>query len=86
MRGAERGQHRGLSAGGPVLLAKLVIASSLFQFLLSARLLLLRRLFTTTVTGTVIMLISVSVMPIVFDQLTLVPENAARAAGPISLR
>ena len=73
-----------LSAGGPVLLAKLVIASSLFQFLLSARLLLLRRLFTTTVTGTVIMLISVSVMPIVFDQLTLVPENAARAAGPIS--
>ncbi len=73
-----------LSAGGPVLLAKLVIVSSLFQFLLSARLLLLRRLFTTTVTGTVIMLISVSVMPIVFDQLTLVPESAPRAAGPIS--
>ena len=73
-----------LSAGGPLLLAKLVIVSSLFQFLLSSRLLLLRRLFTTTVTGTVIMLISVSVMPIVFDQLTLVPENAARAAGPIS--
>ncbi len=73
-----------LSAGGPVLLAKLVIVSSLFQFLLSARLLLLRRLFTTTVTGTVIMLISVSVMPIVFDQLTQVPEDAPRAAGPIS--
>ena len=73
-----------LSAGGPVLLAKLVIVSSLFQFLLSARLLLLRRLFTTTVTGTVIMLISVSVMPIVFDQLTLIPENAPAAAGPIS--
>ena len=73
-----------LSAGGPVLLAKLVIVSSLFQFLLSARLLLLRRLFTTTVTGTVIMLISVSVMPIVFDQLTQVPESAPRAAGPIS--
>jgi len=73
-----------LSAGGPVLLAKLVIVSSLFQFLLSARLLLLRRLFTTTVTGTVIMLISVSVMPIVFDQLTLVPEGASSAAGPIT--
>ena len=73
-----------LSAGGPVLLAKLVIVSSLFQFLLSARLLLLRRLFTTTVTGTVVMLISVSVMPIVFDQLTQVPESAPRAAGPIS--
>lgn len=73
-----------LSAGGPMLLAKLVIVSSLFQFLLSARLLLLRRLFTTTVTGTVIMLISVSVMPIMFNQLTLVPDDAPRAAGPIT--
>ena len=73
-----------LSAGGPMLLAKLVIVSSLFQFLLSARLLLLRRLFTTTVTGTVIMLISVTVMPIVFNQLTLVPEDAPPAAGPIT--
>lgn len=73
-----------LSQGGPMLLAKLVIASSLFQFLLSARLLLLRRLFTTTVTGTVIMLISVSVMPIMFNQLTLVPDDVPRAAGPIT--
>ena len=73
-----------LSQGGPMLFAKLVIVSSLFQFLLSARLLLLRRLFTTTVTGTVIMLISVSVMPIVFDQLTLVPEDASPAAAPIT--
>ncbi len=73
-----------LKEGGPVLLAKLVIVSSLFQFLLSSRLLLLRRLFTTTVTGTVIMLISVSVMPIVFDQLTLVPADAPPAAGPIA--
>ena len=73
-----------LSQGGPMLLAKLVIVSSLFQFLLSARLLLLRRLFTTTVTGTVIMLISVSVMPIMFNQLTLVPDEAPRAAGPIT--
>ncbi len=73
-----------LSQGGPMLLAKLVIVSSLFQFLLSTRLLLLRRLFTTTVTGTVIMLISVTVMPIVFDQLTQVPENAPGVAGPIT--
>lgn len=73
-----------LSQGGPMLLAKLVIVSSLFQFLLSARLLLLRRLFTTTVTGTVIMLISVSVMPIMFNQLTLVPDDVSRAAAPIT--
>ena len=73
-----------LNEGGPVLLAELVIVSSLFQFFLSARLLLLRRLFTTTVTGTVIMLISVSVMPIVFDMLTQTTEIAPPAAGPIS--
>ena len=73
-----------LAEGGPLLLAKLVVVSSLFQFLLSSRLLLLRRLFTTTVMGTVIMLISVSVMPIVFDMLTQVPEGAAPSAGPVS--
>lgn len=73
-----------LNEGGPVLLAKLVIVSSLFQFVLSARLLLLRRLFTTTVTGTVIMLISVSVMPIVFDMLTQTTDIAPPAAGPIT--
>ena len=73
-----------LIAGGPGLLATLVIVSSLFQFVLASRLQLLRRLFTPTVTGTVIMLIAVSVMPIVFDLLAQVPEDASPAAGPIT--
>ena len=55
-----------LVEGGPGLLATLVVASSLFQFLLAARLSLLRRLLTPTVAGTVIMLIAVTVIGLVF--------------------
>ena len=64
-----------LAQGGPALMATLIIISSLFQFLLSARLSLLRRILTPAVSGTVIMLISVTVMPIAFDMLNRVPEG-----------
>ena len=63
--------------GGPGLLATLVTVSALFQFALSARLSLLRRVLTPTVCGTVIMLIPVTLMPIMFGLLTDVPESAA---------
>lgn len=62
--------------GGPGLLAILVLLSSLFQFLLSSRLALFRRLITPAVAGTVIMLISVTIMPISFDLLTDTPAGA----------
>ena len=64
-----------LAQGGPAMLATLVVISSLFQFALSNRLSLLRRILTPTVAGTVIMLIAVTVMPIVFDMLTEVPDG-----------
>ena len=73
-----------LAQGGPAMLATLVVISSLFQFALAARLSLLRRVLTPTVAGTVIMLIAVTVMPIVFDMLTQVPEGAAPLAAPVS--
>ena len=73
-----------LVQGGPGVLAALVIVSSLFQFLLSARLSLLRHVLTPIVSGTVIMLIPVTVMPIVFDLLLDVPETGDPAAAPIS--
>ncbi|MCY4230518.1 MAG: xanthine/uracil/vitamin C permease, partial [Alphaproteobacteria bacterium] len=47
-----------LMEGGPGLLATLVAISALFQFALSERLALLRRIITPTVAGTVIMLIA----------------------------
>ena len=66
------------------MLASLVAASALVQFALSARLALLRRIFTPTVCGTVIMLIAVTVMPIIFDMLSQVPEGAPPASAPVS--
>lgn len=73
-----------LVQGGPAVLAALVIASSLFQFTLSARLSLLRRVLTPVVSGTVIMLIPVSVMPIIWDLLEDIPAAANPAGAPVS--
>ncbi len=73
-----------IAEGGPALLATLVVVSSLFQFLLAARLSWVRRIFTPTVAGTVIMLIAVTVMPIVFDMLAQVPEDVHQLASPLS--
>ena len=71
-----------LVKGGPSLMATLIVVSSLFQFALAARLSLLRRILTPVVSGTVIMLIAVTVMPIVFGLLTDVPEGMPSAAAP----
>ena len=73
-----------LVEGGPATLASLVVVSSLFQFLLSARLSLLRRIVTPVVAGTVLMLISATVMPIVFGMLTDTPEGTATEGGPLT--
>ena len=71
-----------LAEGGPAMLATLVVLSSLFQFALSERLALFRRLITPAVAGTVIMLISVTIMPITFDMMTQAPAGAADIAAP----
>ena len=73
-----------LVQGGPGLLATLVVASSLFQFLLAGRLSLFRRLLTPTVAGTVLMLIAVTVMPLVFDMMTASPEGSSEWSAPTS--
>ncbi len=70
--------------GGPALLATLIVISSLFQFALAARLSLLRRIITPVVSGTVIALIAVTVMPIVFNLLSAVPADTPAAAAPAS--
>ena len=73
-----------LAQGGPAMLATLVVLSSLFQFALSERLALFRRLITPAVAGTVIMLISVTIMPITFDMMTQVPAGTPEMAAPAS--
>ena len=71
--------------GGPALMATLIIVSSIFQFLLSARLSLLRRILTPVVTGTVIMLIPVSITPVVFRMLGDVPEGFPESSAPVTV-
>ena len=71
-----------LEAGGPALLATLVLALSVFQFAVAARLELFRHVLTPTVTGTVIMLVPVTVMPVIFEQFGNVPHDAPAAGAP----
>ena len=72
-----------VSAGGPALLATLVVVSCLVPFVLSAQLSLFQRVLTPTVSGTVIMLIPVTVMPAVFELLADVPEGSPPLAAPL---
>ena len=71
-----------LATGGPALLGTLVVASALCQFGLAARLVLLRRIITPVVSGTLLALVSVTVMPMGFAMLTQVPDDAPAAAAP----
>ena len=64
-------------------MASLIVVSSLFQFLLAAKLSLLRRIFTPVVAGSVIMLITATVMPAIFPLLSAVPEDTPSYAAPM---
>ena len=73
-----------LRQGGPALLAALVCALALFQFAFAARLSLFRRILTPVVTGTIIILTPVTIMPVIFEQLANVPERSPPLAAPLS--
>ena len=71
-----------LSEGGPAMLASLVVTSSLLQFALAAWAPLLRRIITPLVSGTVLMLVSATVVPVAIQRLKDVPDGLPAAAGP----
>lgn len=71
-----------LNDGGPALLASLTVAASLFYVALALWLPLLRRVITPVVSGTVLMLIAVTILPVAFDRVQEVPEDAPGVAGP----
>jgi len=64
-----------LSVGGPGLLASLVVVSTLVQAVLTLRLASLRRVFTQTVSGVVVMLVAVSAMPFIISRAVTPPEG-----------
>ena len=73
-----------LTKGGPATFATLVVASGLFQFVISDRLSLFRRILTPAVSGTVLMLIPVSVMAPVLNLLKDIPQGSPALGAPLS--
>ena len=73
-----------LQQGGPAMLATLIVCSSVIQFFLGAKMAMLRRVFTHTVAGTVLMLIPVSMAPIIVKKLEDVPSGASELAAPVT--
>ncbi len=72
-----------VEATGPETFASLLIVCSLLQIALARWLPALRRIITPVVSGTVTMLIAVSVLPIAFNSVQNVPPDAAVSAGPV---
>ena len=73
-----------VSAGGPALLAILVVIAALVPIVLSGLLSLFQRILTPTVTGLIAMLIPVTVMPPIFGLLKDVPDESPTLAPPLS--
>ena len=73
-----------LRAGGPPLLATLVLAASVCQVFAAFRLSWMHRILTPTIAGMVTMLVAVAMMPVIVPMLNDVPAGAAPAAAPLS--
>ena len=71
-----------LAEGGPELLASLTVVASVFYLVLAFWLPFLRRVVTPVVTGTVLMLIAATILPVALNRLNDVPADAPEAAGP----
>lgn len=74
-----------LEQGGASTLAALVISSGLFQIALSMRLSLTRRLVTPAISGAVLILLVITVVPVMFEALSDVPDDAPAAAAPVCI-
>lgn len=73
-----------LTEGGPALLATLVVVAAFIPLLLSWRLSLFQRVLTPSVSGTVIMLIPVTVLPFVSGLLATGPDGGTPPGAPLS--
>ena len=72
-----------VTAGGPETFASLLVICSLIQVALAWWLPTLRRIVTPVVSGTVTMLIAISVLPIAFDSVQDLPDDVSAGAGPV---
>ena len=65
------------------MMSSLMAVSSLLQFAFISQLSLLRRIITPTVAGTVLMLMSATIISVVLGRLTDIPEGASAVAAPV---
>ena len=72
-----------LKAGSPGLLSALVICGALAQFALATWLPLLRRIITPVVTGTALLLLAATVIPIAAGRITALPDGASTVSGAV---
>ena len=70
-----------LAEGGPSMLATLIVISAVFYFVIATWLPYLRRVITPTVSGTVLILIAATIVPIAVDRLREAPEGASEGAA-----
>lgn len=71
-----------VAEGGAAMTASLVVVASLIQFAVAGWLPLLRRIITPVVSGTAVMLLAVTVMPIAVDRVGEVPAGTPSGVGP----
>ena len=72
-----------LAHGGPRLMVSLTLVVALTQFALAAWLFPLRRLVPPVVSGTVLMLLAATVLPLAIDRFREVPSGVSPSAGPV---
>ena len=72
-----------LKAGGTSLLAMLAITAAAMQMAFALRMSVLRRLLTPAVSGTALMLVSVTIFPVMFGLLDDVPAGTDVTAAPV---
>ena len=71
--------------GGVGTLAALVLVSGVFQLVLSLRLVLLRRIVTPAISGAILILLLLSLVPVLFRNLAGAPADAPSYAAPLCL-
>ena len=74
-----------IQSGGIGTLAALVLVSGLFQIVVSLRMALLRRIVTPAVSGAILILLLLTLVPVLFKNLGDVPDDAPSMAGPLCI-
>ena len=70
-----------LIEGGPAMLATLIVLSAAFYFVVATWLPYLRRVITPVVSGTVLILIAATIVPIAIDRIREAPEGESTGAA-----